>query len=410
MVEVSVRLSDNSEAAGVVARVDFLEPTDHFGTTAVLKYIDGNDNYMSSWARDFMLGGESPDGGVVHFCRAENCRAVSDGKTMVHTTRWKLLPPKPPTPGVGSAGGLGIFGGGSSQARMRGVDEARRESGDVSAGAARPAVGGQRAALPQGTRPFPPLPPPGHDAGASRDKPERESAGAKRPTMDEVLRDRAAARARNVQAEQERNHGEHESRRRRRGRRSERSPSGSDSSSAPVFRGAPTIFKGSKFMQAAVKREGTLLENGVMMMRKALAARQGGGGLTSEMTEQLTQLQGVVTNYLTVGLSPSAASQGKPLGMRNEREMRTLAESLDALLTGDLGRAGDILMQRFRACEVNVLEGDWNMAKHLELIPAHQITCVPIGMRQEMQREKRLADKLSSGQNSGRRRSGEDPG
>ena len=156
-------------------------------------------------------------------------------------------------------------------------------------------------------------------------------------------------------------------------------------------------------MQAAVVNEGSLLENGVQMMRKALAARQGGGGMSSEMQDQLTALQGVVTNYLTVGLGPSAASLGKPLGLRNEREMRTLAESLDALLAGDLGRAGDILMQRFRACEVNLLDGDWNLAKHLELIPAHQITCVPNGMRQEMQREKRLADKLATGSGSSRR-------
>jgi len=90
--------------------------------------------------------------------------------------------------------------------------------------------------------------------------------------------------------------------------------------------------------------------------------------------------------------------------------MRTLAEGLDALLAGDLGRAGDILMQRFRACEVNLLEGDWNLAKHLELTPAHQITCVPNGMRQEMQREKRLADKLATGSGSHRRQSGQADG
>ena len=59
-------------------------------------------------------------------------------------------------------------------------------------------------------------------------------------------------------------------------------------------------------------KEGSLLENGVQMMQKALAARQGGGGLSSETLDQLTALQGVVTNYLTVGLGPSAASQGKP--------------------------------------------------------------------------------------------------
>jgi len=163
-------------------------------------------------------------------------------------------------------------------------------------------------------------------------------------------------------------------------------------------------------MQAAPTKEGSLLENGVRMMRKALAARQGVGGISSEMLDQLSTLQGVVANDLTVGLGPSAASLGKPLGLRREREMRTLAESLDALLAGDLGRAGDMLMQRFRACEVNLFDGDWNLAKHPELIPAHQITCVPDGMRQEMQREKRLADKLATGSGLSRRQSGEGTG
>lgn len=143
------------------------------------------------------------------------------------------------------------------------------------------------------------------------------------------------------------------------------------------------------------------------MMRKALAARQGGGAIDSAMQDELSNLQGVVTNYLTVGLSPSAASQGKPLGLRNEREMRTLAEGLDAMLAGDLGRAGDILMQRFRACEVNVLDGDWTMAKHLELIPHHAITCVPNGMRQQMQKEHILSEKVARGSSSGQQRGSE---
>ena len=84
--------------------------------------------------------------------------------------------------------------------------------------------------------------------------------------------------------------------------------------------------------------------------------------------------------------------------------MRTLAEGLDAMLAGDLGRAGDILMQRFRACEVNVLDGEWTLAKHLELIPAHAITCVPVGMRAEMMREQVLAEKVAKGSGSDHQR------
>jgi len=409
LVELCVKLPDGNEGPGVVARVEYLESTDHFGTTAVMCYVDGNDNWLSEWASDFMRGGGSTDGGLVHFCRSGACHARNDEKTLVHCTRWKLLPPKPPVPGASRSapmsGGLPLFGG-ASQAFMSGVDKARRDADGFGAKDERAVGGGQRAALPHGPRP-PPLPPPGALLGGSRGDKPQAGQGGRKSTMDERLRERAhQAKPGVVDLERD----QPPRKRHRKSRRRDRSGSGSESGSGPVCRGAPTIFKGSKFMQAAVMNEGSLLENGVQMMRKALAARQGGGGISSEMQDQLTALQGVVTNYLTVGLGPGAASLGKPLGLRNEREMRTLAESLDALLAGDLGRAGDILMQRFRACEVNLLDGDWNLAKHLELIPAHQITCVPNGMRQEMQREKRLADKLATGSGSSRRDRGDGGG
>ena len=79
-------------------------------------------------------------------------------------------------------------------------------------------------------------------------------------------------------------------------------------------------------------------------MQRMLTARQGGGGLTSEQTQQVKDFHGVVTNYLTIGLMPGLAAAGQGLGIRNVREMRTLAEALDSLLRGDLAHAGDLLM------------------------------------------------------------------
>jgi len=411
IIQVCVKNSQGKDCAGVTARVDFLEPIDELGVVAVLRYVDGNENYMADWAKKFMKGGDDPSSGLVHFCREEPCTFRSTNKNVVHTTRWKLLPPCPPHH-ERPPSGVALFGGPRSSS-MNAVDEARRESGLGSGGADRPGNARRSAgpALSAGTAhaqprlPFPPLPPPSrvdaHDAppvlGGNAARPRRVS-------MDDALRRRAFKSQPNCGPDGEAfPEEEPPERKRRRGRRRDRSHS-SESSSAPVFRGAPTIFKGSKFLQAATKKEGALLENGVQTMRKVLAARQGGGEMTGELTEQLNQLQGVVTSYLTVGLSPSAASQGKSLGMRNEREMRTLAEGIDALLAGDLGRAGDILMQRFRACETNVLEGDWSLAKHLELIPPHQISSVPMGMRQEMVREQNLANKLVSSTNQGKRR------
>ena len=57
------------------------------------------------------------------------------------------------------------------------------------------------------------------------------------------------------------------------------------------------------------------------------------------------------------------------MSLRNSRELRTIAECIDALLAGDLPHLGDLLMQRMKAVQTAVVEGNWNLAQHLELTP-----------------------------------------
>ena len=52
------------------------------------------------------------------------------------------------------------------------------------------------------------------------------------------------------------------------------------------------------------------------------------------------------------------------VGLRTSREMRTIAESIDALMEGDVLRAGDLLVQRFKALETSVIDGTWARARH----------------------------------------------
>ena len=74
----------------------------------------------------------------------------------------------------------------------------------------------------------------------------------------------------------------------------------------------------------------------------------------------------VVTRYLLTILSTTRAGT---ISLRNERERRTVAESLDASLTGNLCRLGDILAQRFKALETSNADGQWAVARHFEIIP-----------------------------------------
>ena len=57
------------------------------------------------------------------------------------------------------------------------------------------------------------------------------------------------------------------------------------------------------------------------------------------------------------------------IGIRTSREMRTLAEALDALQAGKLPEVADLLVQRFKALETSIQDGNWNLAKRLEVIP-----------------------------------------
>ena len=57
----------------------------------------------------------------------------------------------------------------------------------------------------------------------------------------------------------------------------------------------------------------------------------------------------------------------KDCGPRDSSEMRLLAECIDALMGGELPQLGDLLMQRFKALQSHVINGDWAQANQLEV-------------------------------------------
>ena len=82
--------------------------------------------------------------------------------------------------------------------------------------------------------------------------------------------------------------------------------------------------------------------------------------------EPYDDLQPRVVQYLTTVLEAKAR---RPLGDRNARELRTLAQALDSILLGDITLAADTLMMRFQAVELASEEATWDVSQHLELIP-----------------------------------------
>ena len=53
--------------------------------------------------------------------------------------------------------------------------------------------------------------------------------------------------------------------------------------------------------------------------------------------------------------------------------MKTICASMDALIEGDLARAGDLLMGRMKALEEALSDGTWDFAREYEVLPQREI-------------------------------------
>lgn len=64
---------------------------------------------------------------------------------------------------------------------------------------------------------------------------------------------------------------------------------------------------------------------------------------------------------------------GQSLTSRDNRELETLATTLDLIADGRVAEAGDAVMQRFKAIESGVKDGTWELAQHQELVPSRHL-------------------------------------
>ena len=81
----------------------------------------------------------------------------------------------------------------------------------------------------------------------------------------------------------------------------------------------------------------------------------------------------VTVMYLQTCLKPAL---GERITARNSKEMGILAEVLDLMLTGEVVKAAEMVLQRFKALETFAHEGDWRLAQHLEVSRPAVVSCV----------------------------------
>ena len=196
--------------------------------------------------------------------------------------------------------------------------------------------------------------------------------------------------------------------RRRRDRsrsRRRRSSSSSGSSTRSVGAGPGTHMGGSRAQDTARRAPGRILQEGLANMQQYLPQVTAGGNTSL--------FRPTVTQYLIQVLHKAT----KDLGRRNERELRTLAMALDAMLQSNYLLAADTLMARFTALELSVMDSNWAVSQHLELIPKQAAGVASERAKAHAAREEATAARLrrntsrpgsgGGGQQQGRRRSRE---
>ena len=235
--------------------------------------------------------------------------------------------------------------------------------------------------------PAPEVPARGLERGARgaalQEKPGDEDPSRKWLSPGEVLVMRAAdaAKYREDQKQKSRKtgHGHHRGRgsRHRHHRRHDRRGSSRSSSSSKSSRSETSVFRKAfqqggdlnKIQLQAEKHPGALLQSGLSTMR---GFTDPGAQLLEGETAH-TQIQAGVVKYLHTVLHHLRKQH---LDEEGERELQTLARSLDLLSKGSLPQLGDTLMQRFKALEMKARTGDTKIARHVELIPAESISAM----------------------------------
>lgn len=139
----------------------------------------------------------------------------------------------------------------------------------------------------------------------------------------------------------------------------------SDSSSdESVFRGGAPKERSQQLqlMEYAMINPGRLTSRLLLKMQTLLAKE--GAPINQERPGNMTPA--TATAYLLTILIPTHRER---LGVRLLREMRTIAGAVDEIARGHPEAAGDILSQRLKALELQLVDNSWQRAQFLELIP-----------------------------------------
>ena len=96
-----------------------------------------------------------------------------------------------------------------------------------------------------------------------------------------------------------------------------------------------------------------------------------------------------LSSYFSIVVRPQLGQLTGPV-----REMHLLANGLDLLRQGDLDVLGDLLASRFMSVHQSILDGGWNTARHMELMPLEDNTAAGSAIVLQARKHAKLAAKL----------------
>ena len=138
-----------------------------------------------------------------------------------------------------------------------------------------------------------------------------------------------------------------------------------------LFRAAPSgKSKQLQLMEYAEKNPGRLASRLLQKMRLLLAREE---GALNQLNGHLNLTPSTATSYYLTVVVPLHKER---MNIRVQREMRTIARSLDLVASGSPERAADVLAQRLKALELMVTDQSWARAQHIELLPPEGATLV----------------------------------
>lgn len=109
------------------------------------------------------------------------------------------------------------------------------------------------------------------------------------------------------------------------------------------------------------ERPGALANLTLQRFRELLERSTGRGA--AEDTVEMPPVARAYLSQIYMVRNPEAS-----LGLRNVRELRTLATLVDMMASNDCLRALDVALQRMKAIELFVAQGNWSQANMLELV------------------------------------------